>query len=415
MGERAVRTHRFEIVNFAGDHKAAKKRWHEIADKCREVANVIWQAWECWHIQNGSPQKLRDFAEARRNWHEAKKTNPKVKQPKNLKLQCMPSACGKAVYAAATAAFPGVHLRALVLLMNVIKQRMTGKDSEGRWRMWQAVLLGRQGRPSAEHSLPIPFDKRSAEIEQHDKRFSLAINLTRLPREGKAATSIEDRCDLKAKGSGFAILSRIKSGEYDFCGSSIVYHRGKRKWFALIAYRLPKVESKVTGDKTARFWPGRNVPFVFSVGGNITEINDIGQFAAATRASVLGQRWSRKRGYQYGGSSDKGHGRHRALARVDKLSLRWKDGCKTANHQLTRKVVRWCIERGVSTLIYYQPLGEKKETRLISNIGKQGDAGRDQSDWEFAQIATMLAYKCQEAGIKLVIEKVGDGKQPAAA
>ena len=401
-----VKTMRYEIVGWQGDPKEARLRWRTIADQCREIVNVIWQQWEVWHVAQGNDIKVQQFATELREYRQKERES----RPK-LEVQCMPAVLNKLIRKKITERFPGVHSRVRELLLNITAQRMTGKDVEGKWNIWVAVLLNRQGRPNSTHDQPIPFDRANTKplslVEGKYTNYQLKINLTRLPSDKKASPSIEDHVQLKARGSGAVIMRRIVGGEYKFCGSSIVYHQGKHKWFALVAYNdhVENVEnSELDHTKKAVLHPTRKEPWALWIGSRWQWFGGRGNYVAAARHRLLTQRWSRQETYRHAGSANKGHGRLRALAPIDKLSNRWKDFCKTANHTLTSQVIDYCIDQKVGHLVYLQPCGDKRDTRFLARAGKV-EGRTDSTGWDWSQVATMLAYKCKEKGIHLEVRK----------
>jgi len=400
-----VKTMRYEIVGWQGDPKAARERWRTIADDCREIVNVVWQQWECWHVTKGNDVKVREFAEALRAFRnkETKRAKPK------LTVNCMPSELSKLIRRKLNDRFPGVHSRVKDLLLQITSKRMTGKDVDGRWNIWIAVLLNRQGRPNSTHDQPVPFDSSNCKpmtaVDGKFTNYSLRINLTRIPRESKAAVSIEDTVQLKARGSGLSILQRVVSGKYKFCGSSLVYHSGRRKWFALIAYNdngESKKRPKAKGMATLH--PTRDSPWALWHNGRYEWFGGRGEYVSNQRKMLLTSRWSRQENYRYAGSANKGHGSDRALAGVTKLSEGWKDFVKTANHNATAAVVKHCVQNGIARLVFLQPMGDKRDSRFLAKAGKI--PGRhDSTGWDWSQVATMLKYKCKDAGVHLEIRK----------
>jgi len=398
-----VKTHRFEIVGWSD--KEARSRWMEISDQCREMVNVIWQQWEAWHVANGSDQKVMAFADELRKFRR----NEIPTKPK-LEVECMPSELSKRIYAKLTKRFPTVHARTRVLLQQLTLKRMTGKDVEGKWNIWIAVLLNRQGRPNATHHQPIPFDKASCKpfelVGEKYTNYELAIKLTRLPSDKKNSPSIEDKVQLKARKGGAVIMRRICAGDYKFCGSSIMFNASNRKWFALIAYD-DKVDGtdKEVGAHTATLIPARDRPWILWKGTRYEHFGGSGGYVAGARKRLLTNRWSRQENYKYAGSSNKGRGRQRAMAGVQRLSEAWKHFCKSANHATTKQIVDYCVANGVGHLIYLQPAEGKGDSRFLVKAGKT--ERHDSTGWDWAQVATMLSYKCKDHGIHLEVRKCG--------
>jgi hypothetical protein len=65
------------------------------------------------------------------------------------------------------------------------------------------------------------------------------------------------------------------------------------------------------------------------------------------------------------------------------------------------------VENNCGTLVYYKPNGKVSESRFVSGKYKN-------STWEFFDLGTKLAYKCQERGIKLIVRECGksSGEDP---
>ena len=399
---------RYEIVGWQGDSRQARARWRVIADNCREIVNVIWQQWEAWHVSKGSDIAAQAWLADLRAWHELDKKT-RGDKPK-LSVKPTPPELLKHIRQVLNRRFPGVHSRVKDLLLQLTVKRMGGKDVEGKYNIWLAVLLNRQGRPNSTHEQPIPFDSANSKPlkrcgEKWDN-FALQINLTRLPSDKKASPSIEDSVELKARKSGVVILERIVSGQYKFCGSSIVYHSGKRKWFALVAYNDNQDAdgSALDDAKTATLHPLRDSPWALWVGGRWHWFGGRGLYIAQARKQLLTGRWFRQEGYRHAGSSNKGHGTQRALQGITRLSGGWKNFTKTANHTLTRQIVDYCVANRIGRLVYLQPMGDKRNTRFLATAGKV-DGREDSTNWDWAQVATMLAYKCKMAGIHFDLRK----------
>lgn len=410
-----VRTMRYEIVGWAGDPKDAKARWRRIADDCREIVNLIWQQWETWHIQQGSDLAARQWlADYKRHMEAggAKKDAPK------LDVVCMPPVLSKRIYAAIKDRFPHVHTRTWGLLQQLTAKRMGGKDVEGRYKIWLAVLLNRQGRPNSTHDQPIPFDSKNSRpmsrIEGKHTNYALSVNLTRLYSDKKSCPSIEDAVQLKARGSGQSILARIESGEYTFKGSSIVYHSGKRKWFALIAYQMPvAAKADVDASRTAVVHPCKDRPWRLWINGRDLWVGGQGLHVAAVRRQLLTQRWSRQENYRRAGSSNKGHGRKRALDPIFKLSNRWRQFTKCYNEQVTAEIVRRCVEQRIGRVVYLKPADDRRDSRFLVHAGKQGK--NDSTGWDWAQFGSRLSDKCKAVGIHLEIRECGKRKPKQVA
>lgn len=404
----ATRTQRYELVSFNGDKKEITGRWHEISNAVQEMTNAWWRHWEAWHTQHGSSEKLLEFASDLKKWHETKQGE----KPK-LSLKPIPSELSQSLSKVLGGGWPHIIERTRGLLSQILSKNLTKKDLDGRWRQWQSILMNRQGRPNCTRSQPIPFDSRTSDIQpiEGEKNYQFKVRLS-LVAKGKSLT---DRCQLFVKRPndlGGVVLSRIVSGAYKFCGSSIVWNEAKKKWFALITYQMP-ITPPVAGDGVATFYPSKSSAWALIHGSRVREFNDAGHVAGHIRQSLNNQKWSRNRKERFKSSNSRGHGRGRAQGWQQKLSKKWVDSVNTINHQVSSDVVKHCQQNGIGLLIYLQPDDERRATRFLTNVGK--DAHReDATAWDYADMATKLAYKCQEAGIALEVRKSGKSEGGAA-
>jgi hypothetical protein len=486
----AVRTTRIEISEFLSDDPlSSKRRWIDLSEQCQEVMNWLWQQWEVWHVTHGSPAAIRQWLHATKEWHARNEASLRSKKAASRKTGAPKPKANKegkpklAIYGISAEMgltetnmqphFSHVNHRTIGLLLNKFKEGVKSrKSASGSLSGWMAILLNREGRPSFTRPVPIPFDSQNARILPPDKdhtTWRLSLRVDRIPREGKPAMSTEEIVELKTHKAVVSqgkivklrplaiasILERIDSGEYAFRGSSVVYDKAKRKWFAHISWRRT-VEEHGAGldiNKTAVLRAGDRRPWVLEVddreywwcGGD-------GKHVSAVRERILRQRWERQDNYRYAGSASKGHGRKRACQGWDpKLSQRWRDFVKTCNHVTTRRVVDELVKRGVGRIVYMQPDGDYRDTRFLATAGKirietrampLADAERlaqgkrreclgvavkevgngqavvswyrnDASGWDWFQVATFLRSKCQEVGIH--VEVLKESGEPAPA
>ena len=415
----AVRVAKFEVSKvLSGDHKEAFRRWWDLADQCQEIVNFIWEQWLVWHVQNKSAGKIRQYLDALAVWREKGKKDTGTK-PK-LDLQAVSNDLNKAIYAALAKEFPEVNARVRTLLQNITQKKIKErKATKGNLSGWMVILLHRESLPSSTKAQPIPFDVANASLLsplEDDGNYRLRMRLDRIERKGKPATATLEEVELWSKGRKMqgqrSILNRVLSGEFKFCGSMLRWDAQNRKWLALVCYQMPGGVAEIDSDKTAILRPALKHPWTIRLPSGKRWRQGSGRYIGTVRQQLLTQRWSRQDGYRYAGSSNKGHGRDRALRPIWQLSQRWKDFVKTCNHRLTSEAVKDCVREGVGTLIYFQPVGKKRDKRFLSTAGKV--PGReDSTGWDWHQVGTMLDYKCQEAGVKLIVQKCGEAKVAA--
>ena len=408
-----VRVAKFEILKM--DH-GARNRWMKHSDEAKQITNCIWQTWLVWHVENNSANKIRTYLDRLAAWRDSPKKS-RGKKPK-LNLFAIPKECDKKIYDKLAKEFPEIHTTSRELIRNTVSGKIKSrKAANGKLSGWMSILLFNESIPSTVRGNPVPFSSRNAKIEPPENRdgnFKLHINLTRIPIKGKKnCPSVCDSFELMSRGrkaSGqISIVKRICTGEYKFCGSSVVFR--DKKWFALVCYQMPgEQKPELNPSKYAFLRPAENWPWKLRIPGRNRRPGGNGPHVASVRRQVLTQRWSRQANYRVSGSSNKGHGLNRALAPIWRLSQRWKDFVKTYNHTVTRDVVRQLVNQGVGTLVYFQPDGPVKETRFLTRSGKV-EGRHDPSGWDWFQVRSQLEYKCKDAGIELVVRKSCSKKQ----
>lgn len=408
----AVRVTSFEVTKLDKD---AYRRWLALSDDARGVVNCVWQTWLVWHVKNGSAEKLKRHFAADKAWRDGGKQGDRPKWP----VQQISKECAKAIYDACAATFPNIATDSRELLRNSTQQKIASlKAAKGNMPGWVAILFCNQSLPSTIRGNPIPFSKKNAVIEppaEAESNWKINLRISRVPVEGKkAGTTILETVQLWTKGrkcaSQLAILKRIAAGEYDFCGSSLVYCESKRKWFAKIAYRMPAQEpAAVDENKVAFLRPSPTWPWKLRLPGRNRRPGGPGGHVASVRRQLLMQRWSRQSNYRVSGSSNKGHGLNRALRPIWQLSQRWKDFVKTTNYTVAKDVVQQCIEAGCGTLVYFQPT-VNRDSRFLATTGKI--PGReDSTGWDWFQVGKRLGDLCQQAGVKLVVRKSDESRE----
>lgn len=413
-----VKAWRFEIIGLA---RESRTRWHDLQDQSREIVNLWWQLWCARHVMAGNNLAIVDWMRAFRAARQVKDKPPECPVPiMPVEIDGAPS-----IYRIISGRFRSMHTRTIVLLQNLITKRITGKDCDGVWNLWQSVLACRQGQPGCERDQPIPFDKVSStlpvRVDDRDKRglrgskWRFDVTLAREEVDGERnCASIHETFTVLAKGSGEAIISRIANGEYAFRGSQIFYSQSSRKWFATLCYAMPAHESHSPGNGTMVLRPGLKAPWKIRARGRSDFRGGYGRHVTATRRRLLTDRWTGQETYRWSGSARRGHGRRRALGPIEKLRNAWRKFVTGYNARLTTEIVRECVQKGIGKLFYCQPAGKRRDTRFLSIAGKIPER-RDASLWDWHQIGNMLAWKCKEAGIHLVVRKSGEPRAARCA
>jgi hypothetical protein len=393
----AVRTVSVEL-------KLTKEQWPRLlalSDSCRELANCAWQTWLVAHIAKGTAAKIRECLAAAKAWRDSGQQGPKPKFDGGFAVDADTS---KKVYRACCDTVPSLTPASVSAFLQIFTQRIgKRKASNGSLPGWWAILLCRESLPSSTRSQPIPLRAAELSLAVNDGKWTLTAKASRAGFGKVITDSFPIIAGTWQTRSVTAILERIASGEHKLCGSSLVYSPARNKWFAKIGYQLrdKPAESKGTGVAVLR--AGKRVPWKLRIGRSMTR-GGRGDYVTWNRKQLLTNRWSRQSNYRHAGSANKGHGRDRALLPIEKLSSRWKDFVRTANQQLAKSIVDECAQRGVGTLVYIQPSGGN---RFLETAGKI-PGRRDSTGWDWYQVRTCLANKCEECGLTLVVRKSGE-------
>lgn len=395
----------FEVKAVGGDWTDTTNRWHEVSRQCQGVANLFWEAWVAWHYSHDSYRKMKDWLEKRANGSKAK-----------CPVDTMPKELAREIYRRATERYPGLSANLVSLVLQRVQKTMTArKAAKGSLPGATAILLNQESHPSYTRPFPILFDRANTMTAFEDPaerggNWHLRMRFWRTQIDGKSVR-VEDRMELWCKGkkvqSQVRILERIASAEYKFCGSQLIYSRGKRKWFAKLCYEMPRPEKlPLDAGKVAVLSAGADCPLVLEMpDGDTKRPMGAGHHVIPVRRKLLKQRWNRRANYRNAGSASKGHGRERAGAGPQwKLQQRWKDFVKHNNRIAARAVIDWCVAAGVGAVEYWQPDGEFGATRFLHNAGKV-DGRNDSTGWDWFQLRTFLEQAAAKVGIEVRVEK----------
>lgn len=400
-------------IETMGD-QTNRNEWYRRCDRMKQLTNRVWQLWELGHVWAGSGEQVVEYLDKLGEWKKTK-SGDKPKCP----VQAITNEAWNKMYHDLRQHFPDLNTRVVVLAMNILRGKIIGcKSQVGNLPGWMAILLNHQGRPSSIHPQPIPFDKANSRIEKRGDEIVCVVRVDRIEVPGKKmATSTESEFVLKAGGRArryAAPIRDIAAGSLKFCGSQIVYDKGRRKWFAMIAYEpAAKTKASLDAERTAYIRPAKNRPWLFRTGGYTRWLGPSGEFIGHRRRHVLLARWQRQENYRTAAPPSKGHGLNRALASPLKLQRSWNCFAKTVNQTLAFEAATRCVELGIGKIVLF--IGERcgRRGRFLSHAGKV-EGRRDATAWAWFQFSSLLQQKCQEMGIELEIRGEHDGVKTAA-
>lgn len=410
----ALRIMRLEV---RGVDRETRARWMALAGAIRRVTNDLRALWLAAHYAAGSHLAVRTWREADTAWAKTPKDQREPKQRAKCPVECWKldgKDLAEGIRKQLTGFHPAMNSRCITLAVQRERQTMaSAKGSNSAYPQWMLALCGDGEFRQSHGVLPIPFDRGNAKLlppAANDSKSSWRIEMRvdRIPRDGTTAVSTLDRVAIYTGGrrlqSQRTLLGRIVDGELAWKGSALQFRDGQ--WYVLLSYTVPKAErADVDPAREAVLRLGRERPVELQLGDFTHWLRRQGRDIRHVRRSLLVQRWSRQSAYKDAGSGQKGHGRKKWQTKIGKLSRRWRDFVKTYNEQLARDVVGACADRGFGSLVYEQPAGALAETRFVATAGKV--AGRhDASGWDFFQLKTLLARRCEEVGIVFSSRKV---------
>jgi hypothetical protein len=380
--------------------KDRKEVWRELCVKVQQMNNRIWQLWLVHHITNGSICKLQEDI---RKYHEWEK-NRKGKKP-TWSVGACDLSLGNHIFRALAEEFPDVHSHTRGQIYNIwYRNLIKRKSPSGCLPGWTNILFANESLPSFTSPQPIPFKTDQARLVRDGKDIVLTVRLELLTK-GRA---VSDRVILlMGKHKSWrqkTIVDRMLDGTYAWKGSSLVWDRKNRKWFVSLAYEMPqRSRPSLEPSKSLILCPGKRVPWILADSSGAWELGESGGIVVENmRHRLQRERWERQEHYRWAGSAQSGRGRRRAKEVWTKLSSRWKDFEARYNREIAKKAVLKCVDKGIGKLIYFQPVDERKDDRLLETAGRVPNSSLG---WDWFKMGSYLANKCEEYGVEYEIRR----------
>lgn len=402
----SIRCAKFEIASVEGaEWKETTKRWFATMDLCRRASNLYYETWLAWHVGNGSSCKLEEWFVRRKEIG--------VKDAGKCPVECLPKELAKITYDTIKTRYPSIQINVVTLLMqSLFRTLSSGKAASGSLPKWSSILLHNEGMPMfTKREYPIPFALCNASLVCIGDDRQVHLKTWRMPVEGKATcVAVLDKITIRTAGKSCrdhaTKFDKIASGEWQFKGSDLVYDSKRGKWFLLLCHQCPSHVATIDINQVAYLTPGRNVPFHIRCRGKRKQwLQGRGNHILATRDRVWRKRAEMNVGSRKTMTLRNGHGRNAASKWQERWSRVWRYFVKRVNHQVSHDAVEWCVTHGIGQLVYFKPNGKTSETRFVSGDYKN-------STWEFFDLATKLAYKCQDRGVVLKIVECGKSSGP---
>lgn len=452
------------------DWDERKQHWADLTVTTRRVLNDLRCIWSAEHIKAGNHITVREWMAGDIKWARSDKETRGKRVP--CPVKAWPKEIAAAVYYQLKKLHPCITLRSMDLArqneQKVLAKVPASKSKYGRsaYARWIKVLCGDERLGGSIQPQPLFFDKRNGRLlhdEQHNW-WSFNVRLERVPGDRNRGTDVVDVLKLKTSGKHLGgmrtalerieegieltaplhrILTRwrralakakkdhdkpaedraekrvkeakedldqITLGIHEFVGSRIVREDGE--WYLHLCRRFPKPERPdLDPQKVAYLSAGVERPIWLWSGGRREGLRRYSELIVHKRRGLI--RWflSSTAAFNDASNNRATHGRKRASLPLWKLKNVWNNFCKTWNRQLASEVVKVLVERGIATLVFYQPTDTWRETRCLQKAGKL-PGHRDATGWQWHGLKTALQRQCDEVGIEMKPIQVGAIRLP---
>ena len=204
-----------------------------------------------------------------------------------------------------------------------------------------------------------------------------------------------------------AIWDRLLSGEYKLGQVQLLWKKRLRKWFVNISY-IFDVQPDAGLDSKTRVGVdlGVTVPVCLALNNEFAREFITGDDIDAFRRQLDRRRRSLRRNERKVLERRKGHGKNHKLASIEKLQELEDNFRRTANHRLSKAVVKFARDHHAGVIVM-EDLSGLRERKIQERIeeeeaGKSGN--RFLENWNYFELQTMIKQKAEEVGIS--VEKV---------
>jgi hypothetical protein len=264
-------------------------------------------------------------------------------------------------------------------------QRATANEGHVAFQKWKKEPWTRI--PSAKQGAPIPVPASDCAVRLIDGKLYLEAKLT---PKGKIRFLVT-----VGKGAQWSVARAIAAGEIPHGAIKLVFAESKRKWFAKIAYTVPRPTAPANCDPDQvlvlhRGW--HNFLFLLSTTGHFSKIS--GQKLLAQKAKIRARRTDTKRiGRHERGTGAKGHGQSRYSALPNRLEDLEANIVKTTCQQHAARVVQLAVLWGVGRI-------------AIEKFGGMPEADarhvrREVPHPPYFQLKTAIAHALNKVGLEL--------------
>lgn len=268
---------------------------------------------------------------------------------------------------------------------------------------WSQVVRGQTSLPTFcnDMAIPIrcdkPYQRRLEQGDDGEVYIELMLCQKPYPRILIGTNNVGDGQEAVLK----RLLSNVEQSEDGYRQRCLEVKQDNRtkKWWLYVTYDFAVQQTTPREDIVVGVDLGVSVPLYAAINNGHARLGrrqfqPLGQRIRSLQNQVDARRRSIQRGGRLQVCADTartGHGRKRKLAAIGKLEGRVNNAYTTLNHQLSAAVIQFARDHGAGT-IQIEDLEGLKEELTGTFIGAR---------WRYHQLQAFLAYKAEEAGIKL--------------
>ena len=182
-----------------------------------------------------------------------------------------------------------------------------------------------------------------------------------------------------------ATLLKVYSGEYQYCGSSIMI--SKNKIILNLSMKIPKIETELDENTVCGVDLGIAVPAMCALNNNMYERLAIGSADDFLRVRTKHQE-QRRRLQKSLKNSNGGHGRKKKLKPLDRMNKAEAHFVETYCHMVSKRVVEFAVKNRARYINIENLNGYDSSEFILRN-------------WSFYKLQQYITYKAERYGIRV--------------
>ncbi len=258
-------------------------------------------------------------------------------------------------------------------------------------RSKREIFNGQMRVPYYRNNTPIPFSKESISFytEQGDRR----IYKFKLFKQRFACVLGKDKAGYSYR------LDGILDGSVSYRNASLYFNKRNRKWFLLLPIPVEEARPKVSRDLICYAELQPDIPVVATFGTEEVQIGSADEFSYR-RQQINGKLRRLQADTRF---SRGGRGRDQKLQAIDRFHRKEANYVRDKLHKYSAALIGNCVRRGYGTIVLRRP---KDRVRTVDPFtGEVTDNGNASRYWSYGELSTLIRYKAEVNGIKVIDDK----------